>query len=88
VILDVCYDQIVTARRGGAFAAGGAMRFGSLQTAVAECESLQRDFDADAEPRRVYVLDAGRDVFATGTRAMIKLTAERRALLIWAAIAL
>jgi hypothetical protein len=66
---DLCYVQIVTAHRGGTFTAGEAMRFGSLQSAVEECETLQADFDCDAEPRRVYVLDAGRaPVWAGGAR--------------------
>jgi len=66
---DLCHVQIVTACRGGAFVAGDPMRFGSLQSAVAEAESLQRDFDIDAEPRRVYVLDgAGVAVWAGGAR--------------------
>jgi hypothetical protein len=57
---EICYVQIVTAHRGGIFTAGQTMRFGSYRSAVEECESLQRDFDTDAEPRRVYVLDAGK----------------------------
>jgi hypothetical protein len=66
---DLCYVQIVTAHRGVAFTEGERMRFGLLQSAVDECERLQGDFDADAEPRRVYVLDAGRvPIWAGGAR--------------------
>jgi hypothetical protein len=68
---ELCYIQIVTAHRGGAFSAGQAMRFGSLRSAVDECETLQADFDADAEPRRVYVLDAGKiPIWAGGARGV------------------
>ena len=66
---DLCYVQIVTAHRGGAFTEGERMRFGSLQSAVAECETLQADFDIDCEPRRCYVLDATRTaIWAGGAR--------------------
>ena len=61
VILDeFCFVVTITACHGGAFVAGEAIRFGSLQSAVDECDMLQADFDADAEPRRAYVLDAGK----------------------------
>jgi hypothetical protein len=65
---DLCHVQIVTACHGGAFVAGEAIRFGSLQSAVDECESLQSNFDADCEPRRAYVLDAGTSPFGPAVR--------------------
>jgi hypothetical protein len=55
---DLCYVVTITACHGGAFVAGEAIRFGSLQSAVDECESLQSNFDADCEPRRAYVVGA------------------------------
>ena len=66
---DLCYVQIVTAYRGGVFTARDAMRFGSLQSAIEECERLQGDFDCDAEPKRAFALDAGRvPIWAGGAR--------------------
>jgi hypothetical protein len=66
---DLVFVVIVTAHRGGGFSEGERMRFGSLQSAVDESESLQTDFDTDAEPRRVYVLDASRvPIWAGGAR--------------------
>jgi hypothetical protein len=69
ILDDLCYVQICTAHRGGAFTPGETMRFGSLRSAVAECETLQDDFDVDCEPRRAYVLDAARvPIWAGGAR--------------------
>jgi len=66
---DLFYVQIISALRASAFSAGEALRFGSLQSALDECERLQADFDCDCEPRRVYVLDAGKiPVWAAGAR--------------------
>jgi hypothetical protein len=55
------YVRVVTARKGGEFYASQDIPvISGLRTAVETAEMLQADFDADCEPSRAYVLDAGR----------------------------
>ena len=45
------------------------MRFGSRASAIEEAERLQGEFDADAEPSRVFVLEIDRvPIKAAGAR--------------------
>jgi hypothetical protein len=66
---DLCFVRIVTARPGGTFTYAEDMRFGSLRSAVETCDRLQKEIDADAEPRRAYVLGPDRiPIWAGGAR--------------------
>jgi hypothetical protein len=61
---DAYYVRVVTAHRGGEFTYGGEMRFASLESAMATARRLQAEFDADGEPRRVYLVDSAGVAFA------------------------
>ena len=50
------YVRIVTTHKGGA-TSQTEMRFTSMESAIETVDRLQADFDADAEPKRAYVLD-------------------------------
>jgi hypothetical protein len=63
--LDICFLRIVTAHRGGA-TTETEVRFSSSEVAIAEADRLQAEFDADAEPKRAYVLDWHRIPIAAG----------------------
>jgi len=57
--LETYYVQIVTSFPGGEETAE-TIRFNSKAGAIAECDRLQAEFDDDAAPVRVYVLDGRR----------------------------
>ncbi len=59
VELEAYYVHIVTHLAGGG-EESRTIRFASKAGAIYECERLQAEFDDDAAPVRVYVLDAGR----------------------------
>jgi hypothetical protein len=61
---DAYYIRVVTAHRGGTFTYGGEMRFATLESAMATARRLQAEFDADCEPRRVYLVDSAGVAFA------------------------
>jgi len=55
--------------RGGAVTVVQELSFTTQGAAVAMAEQLQQDFDADAEPKRAYVLDQqGIRIWAGGAR--------------------
>jgi hypothetical protein len=63
------YVVIQTAAPGGNFTVEREIRFDSEHAAIDACERMQADFDADAEPCRVMVLDAARvPIWAGGAR--------------------
>jgi hypothetical protein len=55
---EIFYVRVVTAHPGGTFTNRDVSRFDSRKLANETCEQLQAEFDEDAEPRRVYVLDS------------------------------
>lgn len=62
--------MVVEARRGNVFEPGTPVRFDTFEGARIACEQLQMDFDADGEPKRVYVLDhLGVPIYAAGALA-------------------
>jgi hypothetical protein len=73
------YVRVVTAHRGGSFTHGEDLRFSARASAVEECDRLQAEFDADCEPRRVYVLDCEKDPTQAGGRGVGRRSIEREA---------
>jgi hypothetical protein len=63
--LEIYFVRIVTTHRGGA-TSDTEIRFSSSESAITECDRLQAEFDADAEPKRAYVLDWHRIPIAAG----------------------
>lgn len=55
--LNKFYVRVVTTHKGGAYSNSLDLPFDTKNGAKAAAEKLQEEFDADAEPRRVYVLD-------------------------------
>jgi hypothetical protein len=51
------YLSVVRAAPGGSHARSMEIRFASLASARAAATKLQAEFDQDAEPARVYVVD-------------------------------
>ena len=63
------YVQAVKALGKGKYEPFTPVRFDTFEGAKTTCEKLQVDFDDDAEPIRVYVLDSlGIPVHAGGAR--------------------
>ena len=63
--LEIFFVRIVTTHKGGAMSET-EVRFSSRESAITECDRLQAEFDADAEPKRAYVLDWRRVPIAAG----------------------
>jgi hypothetical protein len=60
------FVEIITTARGGKTSSVEVGRFGSYRGALETADRLQAQFDADAEPKRTYILDSTRVPIAAG----------------------
>lgn len=79
-MIEFYYVRVVTALKGGAFVDSQDIRFTSRRSAQDAAETLQMDFDEDADPKRAYILGAdGVPVEAAGRSKMSPMKSIRRA---------